>query len=93
MNRIDYVAYKANKAPAAKATAPAANCLLAAPSQVETLALVKGQLVTSGPQEVMVTKVEETSVSVVTFKAETEATAAATIATVENCIVERETKV
>ena len=43
-----------------------------------------GQLVTSGPQEVMVTKVEETSVSVTV--AEAAATEAAMIATVENCI-------
>lgn len=85
--------YKANKAPAAKATAPAANCLLAPAEKVETLALVNGQLVTVGPQEVMVTMVEERSVLVVTLKADTEAAAAAKIATVENCIVERKTKV
>lgn len=45
-----------------------------------------GHSVTSGPQEVMVTKVEETSVAVV-VAALTEATAAAKIATVVNCIV------
>lgn len=59
---------------------------------METLALVAGQSVTSGPQEVMVTKVEDKSVTVVALEAETAATAAAKIATVENCIVERRTK-
>mgnify|MGYP006914967072 CR=1 FL=1 len=53
--------YKANKAPAAKATAPAAYCLLAAPWKVDTLAVVSGQLVTVDSQEVMVTKVEAVS--------------------------------
>lgn len=69
------------------ATAPAANCLLAAPSKVDTLAWVSGQSVTSGPQEVMVTKVWETSVTVALAEAETAAEAAAKIARVENCIV------
>ena len=57
---------------------------------METLAeadgLAAGQSVTSGPQEVMVTKVEETSVSV-TLAAETEAATAAATTTVENCII------
>lgn len=63
---------------------------------METLALVElvattevdlaGQLVTSEAQEVMVTKVEETSVLVTTDAAETAAEAAAITATVENCI-------
>lgn len=45
-----------------------------------------GQLVTSGPQEVMVTKVEVDSV-LVRVEALTEATTAAMVAKVENCIV------
>ena len=46
-----------------------------------------GQLVTSGPQEVMV---RTTSLDLVTVEVEalTEATAAAMMATVENCIVD-----
>lgn len=47
---------------------------------------------TVSAQEVMVTKVDKVSVSV-TLAAETEAAIAAKMATVENCIVERETEV
>lgn len=67
---------------------------------METLATVEvlateeecsaGQLVTSGPQEVMVTKVEETSVTVTLAAALTAAKIAAKEATVENCIAKDE---
>lgn len=85
-------AYKANKAPAAKATAPAANCLLPPATKVVVmLALVVGQ---EPEQEVMVTRAELVTalvmveVVLVPFgAAATEAAAAAKIARVENCIV------
>lgn len=46
-----------------------------------------GQSVTSGPQEVMVTRTSEDSTTV-EVAALTEATAAAIMATVENCILD-----
>ena len=83
--------YKANKAPAAKAAAPAAYCLLAAPSQVETLEVPldgateeeAGQSVTVVSQSVTVTMVDSMSVSVMVAAL---TTAANNKATVENCI-------